>query len=941
MDGSSSSIHFFSFRIKLFKMKKLSFSLCLIIGIAHLPSYAATSPLPNITEGTLSNGLKYTLVPLQGQQQRIDIRLLVKAGSLNEASDQLGVAHMLEHMVFHRSAKFTKGIAPTLQQQGWVRGKNYNAVTNFERTMYMLSPPKGSLQTEQGLNVLSQMVGYPAFTQQDLELERPIILEEWRGKLGVAERMNQQRIQALRANSRYPERPTIGTEASIRNTNVETIRQFHDVWYQPQNMQLMLIGDVDPKKIVPQIEQYFGSIPAKKLPLPENYDPQLSQQLRIVQLYDSESGSSQLSYVYRIDNKASKKLGKDGMRQRLLDQIASSVLTQQVQRQSVTMPSQISSMVMRKADIGEHTAAVGFFVNVLPDQHAEALPILLEEIARLKKYPIASKDIEQKKQDLISVAKTMLEKPEQREFEEWVQKLTINWQQERPYVGSWSVANDALEIIPTITEDEVNQRIQLWLNSSDQVLQYSVPGQDNYPLPSVDEVHELQADIERQPLQTLQQEQNTKLPKLAPVKKQGKIAKVYVDEKNQLQELFLSNGDRVVWMSTPLAQDKVYFTAESSAGFMAKGLNAWQTQIASQIIGQTGPRGWQASELSAWKTQHGISLNVSQKANELIISGQSSEKEFEQLLHLYHALQQQPEIEKQALKDSLASLMRRKAHSESSVSGQREAEVKQLRFNSSINLNPSLVELKKVSAKDLGAQWEKSTTAPVTYFILTKNTPSPQMKVSVEKYLAGIKRKQEFDLETYQAKSGQHEKTSMINIEPRAEIRAWSFTPIQWSPEEAVKVSITSNLAEKYLKNTLRDQELGIYRMKMNSTLNDQSQRIETEVSYTASPDRVNELWQKTQQTLQQLPELISDHDVLQQRQNFERSEAQRAQDIYTLQKRLQLSYKHYGDARYLLTMSDLSQAITANQIRETAAKLMNAENNALYITLPKTESAN
>ena len=921
-------------------MNKLSFSLCFIIGITNLPSYAADSPLPNITEGTLLNGLKYTLVPLQGQHQRIDIRLLVKAGSLNEASDQLGVAHMLEHMVFHRSAKFPKGIAPTLQQQGWVRGKNYNAVTNFERTMYMLSPPKGSLQTEQGLNVLSQMVGYPAFTQQDLELERPIILEEWRGKLGVADRMNQQRIKALRANSRYPERPTIGTEASIRNTNAATIRQFHDVWYQPQNMQIMLIGDVDPKKVVPQIEQYFGSIPAKELPLPENYDPELSKQLRIFQLYDSESGSSQISYVYRVDDNASKKVGKEGMRQRLLDQIASSVLTQQVKRQSAILPSQISSMVMRKADIGQHTAAVGFFVDVMPDQHIEALPVLLEEIARLKKYSIVSKDIEQEKQEILSVAKKMLEKPEKREFEEWVQKLTINWQQERPYVGSWSVAHGALEIIPTITEDEVNQRIQLWLNSSDQVLQYSVPGQENYPLPSVDEVRQLQAEIERQPLQALQQDIKTNLPQLAVVKKQGKISKVSLDEKNQIQEFFLSNGDRVVWMTTPLAQDKVYFTAQSSAGFMAKGLNAWKTQIASQIIGQTGPRGWQANDLNTWKKQHGISLNVSQNANELIISGQSSEKEFEQLLHLYHALQQQPEIEKQALKNSLAALMRRKAHSESSVSGQRESEIKQLRFGSSKNLNPSLDELKKVSVKDLVVQWEKSTTAPVTYFILTKNT-LPQMNASIEKFLAGIKRKHEFELEAYQAKSGHHEKTSIINIEPRAEIRAWSFTPIKWSPEEAVKVSITRNLAEKYLKNTLRDQEQGIYRMKVNSTLNDQNQRIETEVSYTASPDRVNELWQKTQQTLQQLPKLISDQDVLQQRQNFERSEGQRVQDIYTLQKRLQLSYDHYGDARYLLTMSDLSQAITANQIRETAAKLINAENNVLYITLPKTDSAN
>lgn len=906
--------------------------------VAHLPSYAATSPLPQITEGTLANGLKYTLVPLQGQQHRIDIRLLVKAGSLNEASDQLGVAHMLEHMVFHRSEKFPKGIAQTLQQQGWARGKNYNAVTNYERTMYMLSPPKGSQQTEQSLNVLSQMVGHTTFTQKDLDVERPIILEEWRGKLGVAERMNQQRIKALRSNSRYPERPTIGTEASIRNTSVATIHQFYDVWYQPQNMQLMLIGDVDPKKVIPQIEQYFGSIPAKQLPVSEDYDPKLSQQLRIVQLFDSESGSSQISYVYRVDDQASKQAGKEGMRQRLLDQIASAVLTQQVKRQSATLPSQISSMVMRKADIGQHTAAVGFFVDVLPDQHPEALPVLLEEIARLKKYPLPSKDIEQEKQDILATAKKMLEQPEQREFEEWVQKLTINWQQERPYLGSWAIAKDALEIIPTIRTDEVNQRIQLWLNASDQVLQYSVPGQDNYPLPTVDEVRQLQTKIAQRTLHALQQDVKITTPELASVKKQGQVTKIQLDEKNHVQEWNLSNGDRVVWLTTPLAQDKVYFTAKSSAGFMAKGLNAWQAQIASQIIGQTGPKGWQDNQLNAWKKQHGISLNISQNANELLISGQSSAQEFEQMLHLYHAFQQKPEIEPQALKNTVAALMRSKVQNESSVSGLRESEIQQLRFDSEKRVDPSVDELKNVSATDIATQWHKSTTAPVTYFILTKNNTA-QMKASVEKYLAGIERKQAFEIENYQAQTGQHQKTSTINIEPRAEIRAWSFTPVQWSPEDAVKVSITRNLAEKYLKATLRDQEQGIYRMKVNSTLNDQNQRIETEISYTAAPDRVTELWKKTEQTLQQLPTLISDNDVTQQRHNFERSEASRAQDIYTLQKRLQLSYQHYGDARYLSSMNDLSHAITAPQIRAMAEKLMNTQNQVLYITLPKTES--
>lgn len=918
-------------------MKKSLFTFCLFLTLPNTFVSAAPSPLPQITQGTLANGLKYTLVPLSGQQQRVDIRLLINAGSLNESSNQLGVAHMLEHMVFHQSNRFPDGVAKTLQQQGWVRGKNYNAVTNHERTMYMFSPPKGSQQIEQSLNALSQMVGYPTFNAQALENERPIILEEWRGKLGVAERMNQQRMQALRADSLYPERPVIGTETSIRNTPITTIRQFYNVWYQPQNMQLMLIGDIDPKQVIPQIERYFGTLSSKALPAPENYDPKLRPQLRIVQLYDSESGSSQISYVYRIDDQLSKQAGKEGMRQRLLNQIATTVLTQQVKRQVAQLPSYTSSMVMRKADIGQHTSAVGFFMDVLPGQHDQALPVLLEEIARLQRYPMQSKDIEQAKTDIQEAAEGMLQQPEQREFEDWVQKLTQNWQQGRDYQGSFTIAKDALEIVPTISTDEVNQRIQAWLNSPDQVLQYSVPGTADFDLPTIDEVRTLQAQFQQQPLTELQEAVKITLPILQSVKKTGKVTSTKRVEAHQIEDWHLSNGDRVVWLKTPLAKDKFYFSAESSAGFMAKGLNPWQAQIASQIIGQTGPQGWQGNDLNQWKSQHGISLSISQNPHELMISGQSSEQEFAQLLHLYHALQQAPALESQAFKNTLATLMRRKAHAQSSVSGLREDEIKQLRFKQQQGIQPTLDHLKQVTQQDVAKQWVKSTQAPVTYYILA-NRDAKTMKIAIEKYLAGIKRKQALTLNPYLAETGNRQKTSAINIEPRAEIRAWSFTPVAWSPEDAVKVSIARNLADQYLKNTLRDQEQGIYRMRLNSALNDHNQRIETEISYTAAPERVNALWEKTQQTLLQLPQLITEQDIAEQRQTFERSEKSRVDDISTLQKRLMLSYQHYGDARYLSSVENLSAAITLPQIQEMAKKLINPDNQVLYITLPKSD---
>ena len=59
---------------------------------------------PQVTQGTLANGLQYRLVRETSQPGRLDLRLTVNAGSVDEADDQVGVAHMVEHLVFRSRA---------------------------------------------------------------------------------------------------------------------------------------------------------------------------------------------------------------------------------------------------------------------------------------------------------------------------------------------------------------------------------------------------------------------------------------------------------------------------------------------------------------------------------------------------------------------------------------------------------------------------------------------------------------------------------------------------------------------------------------------------------------------------------------------------------------------------------------------------------------------
>ncbi|MEH0834007.1 M16 family metallopeptidase [Pectobacterium cacticida] len=891
------------------------------------------SPLPVMEEGTLANGFRYTLVPLEGQKERIDIRLIVEAGSIDEKDNESGVAHMVEHMVFRASDAFPEGVSTALHKQGWGRQQSYNAVTNYERTMYMMSPPRGNRDLGAALQALSQMVGHARLLQSDLDDERKIILEEWRGKLGVAERMNQQRIQAIRHDSRYPSRPVMGTEESIKHTPANVLQDFYQRWYHPSNMRLMIVGDITPAQAEREIQRYFAPLPAIAVPHRDYYEPVLKPQLKVVRLQDSQSGSSQVSFVYRFNDKNVP--GQTGFRDRLLTQIALSTVSRQVRRQQAELPQDASSLVVRKSDIGKTTAALGFFANVMPGGHDVAISAVLKEIERLKRYPLSEQDIAAVMAEIREVAQRMRDTPEKREFADWVQQLTPIWQKDRPYIGSQQRGKDALEALDTIKPEDVNRHLQRWLASSDTLAQFSAPGATPFTLPTPEAIRKIQAHWAAAPLAPLLVEKAKVIPELPSVTQRGKRTATKVFAAQKVEQWQLSNGDRVVWLRAPEAGKRVYLTAVSQAGYLATSLNPWQAQLASQLVNQSGPATWSGEALRDWKQEKALSLNIDQDADQLTVSGSAPLEQAANLLGLYRELNVAPGIDPAVMKESMMGLARRKANDDQSVSGKRVSEIAALRFGEPAWQQPDITTLKRITAPALLSQWHKTVLAPVTYYLVADKPPA-QFLPQVERYLATIPRQTASEVKSYLALPGRREKTSAISIEPRADIRAWSFTPYGWTPQAAVQVSIARNIANKYLKMRLRDDALGIYRMRVDSILEDKKQRIETEVSFTSAPERAQELWKLAEHVFTKLPTTITQQDVDEQKAQFVRAEKVRQRDLDTIQRRLMLSYRHYDDPRYLSQTSTLADSITLEGVRAMSARLYNQDNRVLYITLPQ-----
>ena len=231
-----------------------------------------------VRTATLPNGLTYFIRKNTRPAQRVSLRLAVKAGSLFEEDDQLGLAHLIEHMAFNGSDHFKPGeLVSYFESVGARLGPHVNAYTSFDETVYMLDLPSDKDEVvEKGLTALADFAGGLTISQAEVDKERGVVVEEWRGGLGAGSRIRDKQFPILFHDSRYAERLPIGKPEIIRNAPVARLRAFYDTWYRPERQAIIVVGDVDQAKIEATIKTLFSplkdrapaaAIPDRKVPL--------------------------------------------------------------------------------------------------------------------------------------------------------------------------------------------------------------------------------------------------------------------------------------------------------------------------------------------------------------------------------------------------------------------------------------------------------------------------------------------------------------------------------------------------------------------------------------------------------------------------------------------------------------------------------------------------
>ncbi len=212
------------------------------------------------TFGELSNGLRYAVKKNRVPVGQVSIRVRVDAGSLHENDDELGYAHLVEHLAFRGSTYVKDGEAKRIWQRFGVSfGSDSNAQTTPTQTVYQLDIPNaGGDVFSESMKILSGMIRNPGLSEKAVAAEKLIVQAEKREGDGAQRRVSNAMRHHFFQGQRLSQRQTIGTVATLQKATASGLKAFHQRWYRPEKTVIVISGDVEPEIMASMIAQYFS-----------------------------------------------------------------------------------------------------------------------------------------------------------------------------------------------------------------------------------------------------------------------------------------------------------------------------------------------------------------------------------------------------------------------------------------------------------------------------------------------------------------------------------------------------------------------------------------------------------------------------------------------------------------------------------------------------------
>jgi zinc protease len=472
------------------KKQLLTFSTATVLAVSSLVAQTVdlqqTIPFDAaVKTATLPNGLNYFIRQNGRPAKRLSLRLAVKAGSLFEADDQQGLAHLIEHMAFNGSAHFKPGeLVSYFESIGARLGPHVNAYTSFDETVYMLDVPSDQPEVVQkAVTALADFAGGLSLTREGIDKERGVVIEEWRGGLGAGSRIRDKQLPILFYQSRYAERLPIGKPDVLRNAPAERLRAFYDTWYRPDRIAVVAVGDVNPQEIEQTIKAAFSPLTARAAAAqPPDRKVPLHQETLVSVVADPEVTRSSVGIVRKRPRDGEQKVAD--YRRDLVARIVDHIIDERFGELARKPEAKFLGASAGNSALSKDVATFEMQASVQDGQLEDGVAVLTTEAMRVREFGFAASEIDRAKawtKAFYEHAYTDREKTESGSF---AQEYVSYFLDDEPSPGIEYEYRLVEQLLPTITDADTSNLARSLLKDDSRVILATMPQKNGVKVPT-------------------------------------------------------------------------------------------------------------------------------------------------------------------------------------------------------------------------------------------------------------------------------------------------------------------------------------------------------------------------------------------------------------------------------------------------------------------------
>lgn len=641
------------------KTKFNSLLLLMLAMLFALPSAAQQKgeqlPVdPSITIGKLKNGITYYIRHNEKPDNLVNFYIAQKVGSIQEEESQRGLAHFLEHMCFNGTEHFPgKSLINYLEGIGVKFGADLNAYTSIDETVYNINNvPVGTPGAiDSCLWILRDWADGLTLAAEEIDKERGVIHEEWRGRNTAMMRMQERMLADIFPGSRYGKRLPIGIMEVVDNFPHQALRDYYEKWYRPDLQGIVVVGDIDVKEVEKKIKKIFGKIKKAKNPAERIYYPvDDNKEMIFSQQIDKEQQNYMLQLMYKHDVPSR---DQRNTKEYIVENTKRSFAIGMLNSRFGEIMSKENPPYMR-AGVGyssfgvtQTKKAFTVMVQCKPEQIMEAIPMVFTEVERARRFGFTEPEFKRVKESMIAGMDSWYAERDKRTSDYYIQNCVRHFLDEVDMMAPEDEYKLSIEIINSLTLEEINKVIPSLHREDNRVAVSFAPEREGMTYPGKKDIEQLLSMVGNARIAPYE-DNAVDAPLLENIPEGGKVVK---SEEGKWGSTIwtLSNGIKVILKPTDFQADKL-----SVAGYKVGGTNRYPDSekvnigMLSALSSIGGYGAFDATQLSKKLSGSTASANVSSGPYYDVISAGCSPKDAEEMFQLMYLKYTSPRKDEKA-----------------------------------------------------------------------------------------------------------------------------------------------------------------------------------------------------------------------------------------------------------------------------------------------------